>query len=418
MISIYLFGIRMFTRISSLFLSLFASSAQPLQAAQVSSSPSLSASSGTVMTYSRCPSVLNQHRINYLETQIIKHRKLYYAGETPLLHDGEFDLLVDELAVLSQCLSPVLTQVGADLSMRSDQAQHRQQMLSLNSVRERNLVDKFYQRHQNQQLLIQPKIDGMAVELVYEKGMLVSASSRGNGQQGRDLLALMLRSNAVDSIIAYPHTLVIHGELYVEQQDWLRRDKYVSSRHMTAGIASQLSPMQADVMSLRFMPWRWLDSPYQDEVMSLAQLAMLGFSDMTKMSHLLDNPRDIDYWLAHYQNASSLLLDGIVIKVAKQALQREYGQTQHAPRWALALKFTGPKGLSNVIDITYQVGKSGRVTPIIHVQPLALSGRQVTRVSGRSQPWLLQSKIEVGSRVEIELVGNATPQLTKLVSRR
>ena len=69
-------------------------------------------------------------------------------------------------------------------------------------------------------------------------------------------------------------------------------------------------------------------------------------------------------------------------------------------------------------DITYQVGNSGRITPVVHVQPLALSGRQITRVSGRSQPWLLQSKIEVGSRVEIELVGNATPQLTKLVSRR
>ena len=320
--------------------------------------------------------------------------------------------------MLSQCLSPVLTQVGANSSLSSDQAQHRQQMLSLHSVRERDLVANFYQRHQHQQLLIQPKIDGMAVELVYEKGLLVSASSRGNGQQGRDLLALMLRSDAVDSIIAYPHTLVIHGELYVEQQAWLRRDKYVSSRHMTAGIASQLSPTQADVMSLRFMPWRWLNSPYQNEIMSLAQLAMLGFANMAKMSHSLDNPEDIDHWFAHYQNTGPLLLDGIVIKLANQALQREYGQTQQAPRWALALKFTGPKGLSNVTDITYQVGNSGRITPVVHVQPLALSGRQITRVSGRSQPWLLQSKIEVGSRVEIELVGNATPQLTKLVSRR
>lgn len=411
----------MFIRLSSLFASLLVSSTQQLLAAEAAlsiESSSDKVSTAGVDVHSRCPSALNQHRINYLEAQIIKHRQIYYAGKAPLLHDGEFDLLVDELAVLSDCLSPVLTQLGSEGVRYNERQRHREQMLSLNSVRERNLVDKFYQRHQDQQLLIQPKIDGMAVELVYEKGMLVSASSRGNGKQGRDLLALMLRSNAVDSIIAYPHTLVIHGELYVEQHDWQHRGKYVSSRHMTAGIASQSSPKQADIMSLRFMPWRWVDSPYKNEVMSLAQLAMLGFSDMSKMSHTIDRAQDIDDWLAYYQRTKTLLLDGIVIKLASRAQQYEYGQTQHAPRWALALKFTGPKGLSNVVDITYQVGKSGRVTPVVHVQPLALSGHQVTRVSGRSQPWLIQSKIEVGSQVEIELVGNAIPQLTRLVSQR
>ncbi|QFI39000.1 DNA ligase [Moritella marina ATCC 15381] len=413
----------MFIRFSSLFVSLLVSSTQQLLAAEAKTALSIDSSlikesAINVDVHSRCPSVLNQHRINYLEMQIIKHRQIYYAGKKPLLHDGEFDLLVDELAVLSDCLSPVLTQLGSEGGRYNDRQRHRQQMLSLNSVRERNLVDKFYQRHQKQSLLIQPKIDGMAVELVYEKGLLVSASSRGNGKQGLDLLALMLRSNAVDSIIAYPHTLVIHGELYVEQHDWQQRGKYVSSRHMTAGIASQSSPKQADIMSLRFMPWRWVDTPYRNEVMSLVQLAMLGFADMSKMSHTLDTAQDIDYWFAHYQNTETLLLDGIVIKLANRAQQHAYGQTQHAPRWALALKFTGPKGLSNVVDITYQVGKSGRVTPVVHVQALALSGHQITRVSGRSQPWLLQSKIEVGSRVEIELVGNAIPQLTRVVNKR
>ncbi|WP_017222732.1 hypothetical protein [Moritella dasanensis] len=408
----------MFIRTSSLLVPLFLSNTQSLLAVEAIPVLSIHSQTKSADSHSRCPSVLNQHRISYLETQIVKHRQIYYAGNTPLLHDGEFDLLVDELRVLSQCLSPVLTQIGSQTAQYNDRQLHRQQMLSLNSVRERSLVDKFYQRHHDQQLLIQPKVDGMAVELVYEKGMLVAASSRGNGKHGRDLLALMLRSHAVDSIIAYPHTLVIHGELYVGQQDWLQRGKYVSSRHMTAGITSQLSPTQTDVMSLRFMPWRWVDAPYNDEVMALAQLAMLGFADMSKMSHAIDNPKDIDYWFAHYQNTETLLLDGIVIKLAKSARQRQYGQTQHAPRWALALKFTGPKGFSNVTDITYQIGKSGRITPVVHVQLLALSGHQVTRVSGRSQPWLLQSKIEVGSQVEIELVGNAIPQLTRLVSSR
>lgn len=408
----------MIIRTCSLLASLFASSTQALFAADVETPIPIKLSAENTETHSRCPSVLNQHRISYLEAQIIRHRQIYYAGNEPLLHDGEFDLLVDELAVLSDCLSPVLAQIGGGDTHQFDLQTHRQEMLSLKSVRERTDFDKFYQRHQELPLLIQPKIDGIAVELVYEKGMLVAASSRGNGKRGRDLLALMLRGNAVNSIIPHPHTLVIHGELYVEEQDWLHRGKYVSSRHMTAGIASQRSPAQADVMALRFMPWRWVDSPYNDEQMGLAQLAMFGFADMSKMSHSIDSSQDIDYWFSHYQNSESILLDGVVVKLSENALQRKYGQTRHAPRWAMALKFTGPRGLSNVIDITYQMGKSGRVTPIVHVQPLALSGRQVTRVSGRSQPWLLQSKIEVGSQVEIELVGNATPQLTRVVQGR
>ncbi|QUM75324.1 DNA ligase [Moritella sp. 24] len=409
----------MFTRTLSFVVSLLALSYQQLFAADVVSHSESLVSTEDPEVLSRCPSVLNHYRISYLETQIIKHRQIYYSGQEPLLHDGEFDLLVDELALLSHCLSPVLNEIGNNNTGEGYRSQpHRQEMLSLTSVRERVLADDFYQQHQHQRLLIQPKIDGMAVELVYEKGMLVAASSRGDGQQGKDLLALMLRSNAVNSIIPYPYTLVIHGELYIEQQDWLRRNKYVSSRHMTAGIASQFSPTQADVMSLRFIPWRWVDSPYKDEVMGLAQLAMLGFTDMSKMSHSVESEQDIDDWFAYYKNSDTLLLDGVVIKLAKNELQREYGSTQSAPRWALALKFTGPKGLSNVIDITYSVGKSGRITPVVHLQPLALSGREVTKVSGRSRPWLEQAKIEIGSQVEIELVGNATPQLTRVVNSR
>ena len=103
----------MLMRTFSLFIPLFLSSSQVLSAAGVIPTLSIQSQVNNTDAHSRCPSVLNLHRINYLETQIIKHRKIYYAGNTPLLHDGEFDLLVDELTVLSQCLSPVLTQIGS-----------------------------------------------------------------------------------------------------------------------------------------------------------------------------------------------------------------------------------------------------------------------------------------------------------------
>lgn len=371
---------------------------------------------------SACQSVQRQQRLRYLEQQIYWHRQVYYSGLTPPLHDAEFDALVDELALLSFCKASALTRVGTPQS-REHQS-HRQALLSLNAVREKAAADKFYAAHRQHQLIVQPKIDGMALELVYENGLLVAASSRGDGLRGQNLLALMLRSGAVSAVVPKQQDLIVHGELYVPQQMWRQRGKYVSSRHMTAAIASQLEPAKKDIMSLRFMPWRWVDSPYADDRVALHALSLLGFADMSALSHPIESAADIQYWLSYYsqlmtkqqaKHHEQILLDGIVIKLSDLKIRQKYGSSKHAPRWALAQKFAGARGKSKIIDITYSVGKTGRITPIVHLQPLVLAGRNISKVSGRSQPWLQQLQIAVGSKVEIELVGNATPQLIGVV---
>jgi DNA ligase (NAD+) len=379
---------------------------------------------------SACQSVQHQQRLNYLEQQIYWHRQVYYAGLTPPLHDAEFDALVDELALLSFCKASELNRVGA--SQPDSHQPHRQAMLSLNAVRDKAAADKFYAAHSDQPLIVQPKIDGMALELVYENGLLVAASSRGDGLRGQSLLALMLRTDAVSSVLPNQQDLIVHGELYVPEQMWRQRGKYVSSRHMTAGIASQHEPAKTDIMSLRFMPWRWVNSPYTDDRAALHALSLLGFADMSAFSHPIGRAADIQYWLGYYsqlmakqqeehqqglQQQEQILLDGIVIKISDLKMREEYGSSKHAPRWALAQKFVGARGKSMIIDITYSVGQSGRITPIVHLQPVVLAGRNISKVSGRSQPWLLQSQIAVGSHVEIELVGNATPQIIGVVGQ-
>ncbi|MFT5879252.1 MAG: DNA ligase (NAD+) [Moritella sp.] len=379
---------------------------------------------------SACQSVQHQQRLNYLEQQIYWHRQVYYAGLTPPLHDTEFDVMVDELALLSFCKASVLNRVGA--SQPDSHQPHREAMLSLNAVREKTDADKFYAAHRDHPLIVQPKIDGMALELVYENGLLVAASSRGDGQRGQSLLALMLRTDAVSSVLPNQQDLIVHGELYVPEQIWHQRGKYVSSRHMTAGIASQREPVKTDIMSLRFMPWRWVNAPYADDRAALHALSLLGFSDMSAFSHPIESAADIQYWLGYYsllmakqqkelqqglKQQEQILLDGIVIKISDLKMRQEYGSSKHAPRWALAQKFAGARGKSEIIDITYSVGQSGRITPIVHLQPIVLAGRNISKVSGRSQPWLQQSQIAVGSHVEIELVGNATPQIIGVVGQ-
>ena len=357
-----------------------------------------------------CAAVQQQARIDELQRQVVYHRQQYYQGQKPALLDPEFDLLIEELALLSACRSPALAAVGYDATA-TDSVLHRQPMRSLTSTREQGKINDFYQRYQDQSLLLQPKIDGMAIELVYEAGLLVAASSRGDGLRGPDLLALLLRGQAVPERIDYQAALIVPGELYVPQALWQQRNKYVSARHMTAGIANQHDPQQRDVMSLRFMPWTWVNAPYRDDRRALTLLHQLGFADMAALSHPIQHIADINDWRGHYLREQSLLLDGVVIKLADIPLRRQVGSSKQAPHWALAVKFAGPKGYTKVIDITYSLGSSGRLTPIVHLQQLLLGGRQISKVSGRSQAWLRQLQIEVGSQVEIELVGNATPQL-------
>ncbi len=363
-----------------------------------------------------CDMFEDHARLRYLEYEIHRQRKIYYGGETPEMHDREFDALVDELALLSRCKSPALSKVG-HLAERSELATpHRAAMRSLNSSRDAKKIAQFYNKVRDHELIVQPKIDGIAVELVYEEGMLVAASTRGDGLLGKDLLPLMLRSSTVATVIPDKLDIIVHGELYVKQDDWQQSNSYVSSRHMAAAIAQKVAPSKREILTLHFMPWLWVNSPYTNDRFSLHKLSKLGFADFSHFSHPISQQSDIEYWLKHYQEEADMLLDGIVIKLADHTARARMGESKHAPRWAVAQKFEGEKAITEVVDVTYQVSASGRITPVVHLKPMILAGRKVSTVSGRSVPWLNSMGVTIGDSVEVELVGNAIPQLIQVLS--
>lgn len=356
-----------------------------------------------------------KQRQQWLETQITHHRANYYQGKIPEITDAEFDLLLAELAVLSNCNAAAISQIGHTDNLTNKVTLHSE-MRSLRSVRDEYVMAQFYRQHQQSELILQPKVDGLAVELVYQKGILISAATRGDGQQGKDIRELVLAMEAVPNQLDNPISMVLHGELYVTEQRWQQRDKYVSARHMAAGIAHQKQPSKDDVNNLSFVPWRWVDSPFDDEQNSLVVLSELGFEDMALMSHQVSSIADIQRWYAHYNNPKMLAvkLDGIVVKLADRHAQNSLGYNQQAPKWAMAQKFVGPRGVSKVTAIHYQIGATGRVTPVILFQPLILAGHTINKASGHSQPWLDKVKLVVGSEVEIELVGSAIPQVIRV----
>jgi len=375
-------------------------------------------------------------RIAWLEEYIANQRVIYYSGSKPKITDAEFDFMVSELAIISDCRSSVLQQFGVKSLALNEQIYNKNssnqrqspkiqlsaEMRSLKSVRDDYLMAQFYRQHsQNSQdnLILQPKIDGVAVELVYRKGKLVAAATRGDGEQGKNIIDLVLAMNTVPSLIAKPLNMILHGELYVKEQQWIKRNKYVSARHMAAGITHQNNPHKRDIQSLHFMPWRWIDSPLGSEINSLFLLSELGFENMASLSHEVSSIAELQRWFKHYAVRDSLpvKLDGIVVKIAQRSEQDKLGHNSQAPKWALAQKFIGPRGTSKVTGIIYQTGESGRITPVVRFQPLILAGHSINKASGHSQPWLDKMQLVVGSEVEIELVGHAIPQLIRVLDQ-
>jgi len=356
-----------------------------------------------------------QQRITFLSTLLHKARQAYYQGQAPLLSDDRYDAYWSELSLLANCRHEALETVGEALDDKSTMSylKHRYVMRSLRSVRDDFSSLVFFQKNNSTPIIMQPKIDGVAVELVYENGHLTSASTRGNGQRGKNLTQLVHACSWIPNRLTQDISVVIHGELYIPQKSWIKSAKYVSSRHMAAGIANQSNPSSKDINSLRFMPWLWVDAPYTSDDEALSQLGLLGFDDMARYTHLIKDEVALNHWYQHYQQPQSMpmKLDGVVLKINDLMVREQYGYNQRYPHWALAQKFTGPKAMTRVVDVVNQLGPKGRLTPVVYLTPITLANRQIEKVSGHSIPWLNKMAITKGSEVEVELVGDAIPQI-------
>ena len=381
-----------------------------------------------------------QERIAQLRSELHRHNHNYYVLNAPEISDYEFDHLMRELQDLEaehpelhDPTSPTM-RVGSDITSEFVQVSHRYPMLSLGNTYSEGEVRDFYDRVQKTlgrepfELCCEIKYDGLSISLTYEEGRLVRAVTRGDGVQGDDVTANVRTIQSIPLVLqgeGYPHEFEIRGEILMpwEQFDRLNREReaqeeplFANPRNAASGTLKLQNPAVVASRKLDAYLYYMLGEslPCEGHYECLQQAAQWGFKvspAMRKCATLDEVFEYINYWDTERKNLP-VATDGIVIKVNSLAQQRTLGYTAKVPRWAIAYKFQAEKALTRLSEVTYQVGRTGTVTPVANFEPVQLSGTIVKRATLHNADFMNNLDLHIGDMVFVEKGGEIIPKIT------
>ena len=382
----------------------------------------------------------SQERIAQLRSELHRHNHSYYVLNAPEISDFEFDRLMRELQDLEaqhpelyDPTSPTV-RVGSDLTNEFTQVAHRYPMLSLGNTYSFEEVRDFYSRVQRAlgsepfELCCEIKYDGVSISLTYEEGRLVRAVTRGDGVQGDDVTTNVKTINSIPLVLhgdGYPSEFEIRGEILMpwEQFDRLNREReaqeealFANPRNAASGtLKLQNSAVVASRKLDAYLYYMLGDElPCNGHYECLQQAAQWGIkvSPAMRKCTTIDEVFDyINYWDTERKNLP-VATDGIVIKVNSLAQQRLLGYTAKVPRWAIAYKFQAEKAVTRLNEITYQVGRTGTVTPVANFDPVQLSGTVVKRATLHNADFMDNLDLHIGDMVYVEKGGEIIPKIT------
>jgi len=285
----------------------------------------------------------------------------------------------------------------------------------------------------------EPKMDGLAGEVVYESGGLSVASTRGDGEEGEDVTANMrmvrnLRGTLLRGASPLPDILDVRGEVVIGQKEFAELNeaqeavglkRFANPRNAAAGSIRQLDPNIVAARPLRFlaygagrMLWPEGASGWRSQSEIMAGLAQLGLATAPD-ARLCDSAEDVARFYLDLQSRRASLpfeIDGVVAKINNLALQELLGQTARAPRWALALKFPPERAVTRLLNIAIQVGRTGVLTPVAELAPVRVAGVEVSRATLHNQSHMQTLDIRVGDQVVIQRAGDVIPQVVEVVA--
>lgn len=382
----------------------------------------------------------SKEQIEQLRSELHRHNYNYYVLNAPEISDFEFDCLMRELQELEaqypeyyDPMSPTM-RVGSDLSNEFVQVAHKYPMLSLGNTYSFDEVRDFYGRVQRAlgsepfELCCEIKYDGVSISLTYEEGRLVRAVTRGDGVQGDDVTANVKTINSIPLVLhgeEYPREFEIRGEILMpwEQFDRLNREReaqeealFANPRNAASGtLKLQNSTVVASRKLDAYLYYMLGDMlPDTGHYECLQHAARWGFKvspAMRKCTTLDEVFEYINYWDVERKNLP-VATDGIVIKVNSLAQQRSLGYTAKVPRWAIAYKFQAEKAVTRLNEITYQVGRTGTVTPVANFDPVQLSGTMVKRATLHNADFMENLDLHIGDMVFVEKGGEIIPKIT------
>lgn len=382
-----------------------------------------------------------KEEIEQLRSELHQHNYNYYVLNQPTISDFEFDQLMRKLQDLEMFFpqyydpnSPT-QRVGSDISQSFSQVKHKYPMLSLANTYNMGEVKDFFQRVKNGlegeefEIVAEMKYDGLSISLTYVDGSLVRAVTRGDGEKGDDVTAnvrtirsipLQLNQNA-----GYPHEFEIRGEILMPWVSFEKLNKereaneeplFANPRNAASGtLKSQKSELVAHRQLDAYLYYLLGDEIPQDGThygnLLLAQKWGFKISQGMKLCKTLaDIEEFINYWDVERKNLP-VATDGIVLKVNSLRQQRHLGFTAKSPRWAIAYKFQAERACTRLNEVTYQVGRTGAITPVANMDPVQLSGTVVRRASLHNADIIAQLDLHIGDMVYVEKGGEIIPKV-------
>lgn len=379
-----------------------------------------------------------KERIDWLRAELHRHNYNYYVLNAPEISDKEFDDMMRELQDLEKAHpeyqddnSPTM-RVGSDLNKEFRQVSHKYPMLSLGNTYSEAEVADFYERvrkglNEDFEICCELKYDGTSISLTYEEGKLVRAVTRGDGEKGDDVtdnvktictIPLVLHGN-------YPRSFEIRGEILMPWKSFedLNREReareeplFANPRNAASGTLKSQNSAVVAARKLDAYLYYLLgeELPGDGHYENLQIAASWGFkiSEHMKKTHSLQEIFDyINYWNTERKNLP-VATDGIVLKVNSLRQQRNLGYTAKSPRWAIAYKFQAERALTRLNKVTYQVGRTGAVTPVANLDPVQLSGTVVRRASLHNADIIEGLDLHIGDMVYVEKGGEIIPKIT------
>ena len=378
-------------------------------------------------------------RIYQLREELHTHNYNYYVLNAPVIGDIEFDHLMRELQDLEAKHPEVYDEnsptmrVGSDISKDFVQVEHKYPMLSLGNTYSEEEVSDFYERvrkslNEDFEICCEMKFDGTSISLTYENGKLVRAVTRGDGVKGDDVTDNVKTIRTIPLVLKgdnYPQNFEIRGEILMpwdvfemlnKEREAKEEPLFANPRNAASGtLKLQNSSVVASRKLDAYLYYLLGDNlPCDGHYENLQEARKWGFkiSDTTRKVKTLQEVFDfIKYWDTERKNLP-VATDGIVLKVNSLRQQKNLGYTAKSPRWAIAYKFQAEKALTRLQKVTYQVGRTGAITPVANLEPVQLSGTIVKRASLHNADIIASLDLHEGDMVYVEKGGEIIPKIT------
>ncbi|MGM0481615.1 MAG: NAD-dependent DNA ligase LigA [Pseudomonadota bacterium] len=392
-----------------------------------------------------------EKRMRELESLLSRYNREYYEQDEPSLPDSEYDRLFRELQQLEQqhpqwmsAQSPT-QKVGSKALHKFDSVAHEMPMLSLDNAFSAEEFEAFSQRviqrldsSQSITYCCEPKLDGLAVSILYENGRLVQAATRGDGYIGENITANVktIRNVPLRLSADAPERLEVRGEVFMPTaafEDFNQRARkrgekvFANPRNAAAGSLRQLDSKITAKRPLHFYAYSLgvIASDAEQQLPDshferLQQLSAWGLpiSDEIKLAHSTQACETFYQDILERRDQLNYEIDGIVYKVDAIALQQDLGFVARAPRWAIARKFPAQEQLTTITDVDFQVGRTGAVTPVARLEPVNVGGVMVANATLHNAAEIERLGVRIGDKVSIRRAGDVIPQVVQVITEQ